>query len=223
MKMRIWAMSLLAVCLLSFSACAAAPQRAGRSPEETIRAYVQAAAERDRDAMASCFAMEEAVAGYDPETLEAILRTPVAQPLTAEQRQEDILSEIERFAIGFLDQKPLDTGASREELLETIQNLDWEALSIVHLDAWDGEAYDLTKDILEDRKAVYGAQDAAEYTALLEMDGRTYFFSAQLLQYGEEWKLWSTGDTISKTVQEEPSFDVVIPMEEGEYFALTER
>ena len=67
MKMRIWAMSLLAVCLLSLSACAAAPQRAGRSPEETIRAYVQAATERDRDAMASCFAMEEAVAGYDPE------------------------------------------------------------------------------------------------------------------------------------------------------------
>lgn len=169
---------------------------ASGSPESVIEEFIGAIV-RGQDAMAQgevldTFAFEEYVAGYDEEKMKEYLGKDLPEEmlppkLTEEIREDELTKSVSAFLIGFWMDLENDGLTAEQDVINDVSS--YAGLTVKRIDTPKPNMLKNVEEVDQKWASIYGAQDVAIRTALLELDGKTYYCGFTLFLYGDNWKI----------------------------------
>lgn len=195
--------------------------------EELISTFVDYARNFDGPSIVGLFALNEEVEGYNAELVAEWLRVTVEEldPPTQESRINDIDNMLTRFYFGFyaheqdIAEKLKNETLTGDDVLNTISCGDYSTIYIKRIDSpvewlYGTEGYE---QLVSETSERYGFQNKDFRTALLELNGKTFFCGFTLYKYNDTWMIHSLDCSTYAIVN--PNF-LTAPITEKEYEEL---
>jgi len=213
--------SLTMVCLLalSLSACTFGQSKdekveskeTYRSPEDALNAFVSSVKNSDMERILETFTIQNYVEGYDPKDQDA----EIIPSSTQDERLVEVYEQLAGFFLGFgIEINEADAQALEDIIVPEA----FDTLEVVRIDLPEKEEQTHKDRISNEKSAarIHGAQGWDYRTALISLEGNTYYCGFEFFIYDGNYEIIS----LSCPMLQLDYRIVTIPCTEDEYLQI---